>query len=189
VIGDRMSNNMIVGYTKNDESRDSRGSVFPMVDILNAGAVYTTFGFEPFTPNNELRYNSFQFQNNFNIYGDNHDLTFGVSVEKYESENVFFPGSQSAYVYNSLADWYTDANDYLANPNRTTSPVNLRRFQVRWNNIPGQVKPVQPLEVTFAGLYAQDEWRPTDNLTMTFGLRVETPKFGNTASRTRKLTP
>ena len=181
VIGDRMSNNMIVGFTKNDESRDSRGSIFPMVDVLNAGAVYTTFGFEPFTPNNELRYNSFQFQNNFNIYGDNHDLTFGVSVEKYESENVFFPGSQSAYVYNSLADWYTDANDYLANPNRTTSPVNLRRFQVRWNNIPGQVKPIQPLEVTFAGAYAQDEWRASDNLTMTFGLRVETPIFGNTA--------
>ena len=51
---------------------------------------------------------------------------------------MFFPGSQSVYVYNSLADFYTDANDYLANPNRTTSPVTLRRFQVRWNNIPGQ---------------------------------------------------
>lgn len=181
VINDRMSNNMIIGYTKNDESRDSRGSIFPMVDVLQSSQVYTTFGFEPFTPNNELRYNSFQFQDNFTIYGNNHDLTFGVSVERYESENVFFPGSQSAYVYNSLADWYTDANDFLANPNRTTSPVNLRRFQVRWNNIPGQEKPIQPLEVTFAGLYAQDEWRVTNNLTTTFGVRLETPTFGNTA--------
>ena len=60
---------------------------------------------------------------------------------------MFFPGSQSAYVYNSLADFYTDANDYLANPNRTISPVTLRRFQVRYNNIPGQEKPIQPLDV------------------------------------------
>ena len=82
-----------------------------------------------------------------------------ASAERYESENVFFPGSQSVYVYNSLADFYTDANDYLANPNRTTSPVTLRRFQVRWMNIPGLDKPVQPLEVWYAGLYAQDEWQ------------------------------
>ena len=54
-------------------------------------------------------------------------LTFGGAVEKYHSENVFFPGKQSAYVYNSLADFYTDANGYLANPNRTTalSPLSL----------------------------------------------------------------
>ena len=89
----------------------------------------------------------------------NHTLTFGASAERYESENVFFPGSQSAYVYNSLADFYTDANDYLANPNRTTSPVTLRRFQVRWMNIPGLDKPIQPLEVWYTGVYAQDEWQ------------------------------
>ena len=74
-----------------------------------------------------------------------HSLTFGASLEKYNSENVFFPGKQSAYVYNSLADFYTDLNGYLANPNRTTSPVSLRRFQVRYSNIPGQEKPIQPL--------------------------------------------
>ena len=33
------------------------------------------------------------------------------------------------------------------------------RFQVRWNNIPGQEKPIQPLEVFYTGGYAQDDWR------------------------------
>ena len=179
-IADNLSNSMIVGYTSNDESRKSLGSVFPMVDILQSNSVYTTFGFEPFTPNNELRYNSIQFQDNFTRYGARHDQTIGVSIERYESENVFFSGSQSVYVYNSLADFYTDANDYIANPGRTTSPITLNRFQVRWMNVPGLTKPVQPLEVLFAGIYAQDEWRALDNLTMTFGLRLETPKFGDT---------
>jgi len=45
-----------------------------------------------FTPNNELRYNSQQFQNNFTIYGDKNDFTLGVSVERYESENRLLPG-------------------------------------------------------------------------------------------------
>jgi len=65
-------------------------------------------------------------------------------------------------------------------PNRTTSPVSLRRFQVRYANQPGMEKPVQPLEVLFAGVYAQNEYRPSRNLTTTFGLRVEQARFGDT---------
>src|SRR5207253_1672551 len=93
----------------------------------------------------------------------------------------FFDAAQSIYVYNSLADFYTDANDYIANPARTVSPVTLRLFQVRYANIPGQVEPVQPLDVLYSGIYAQDEWKPTRNLTLTAGLRVDAPKFKNTA--------
>jgi hypothetical protein len=181
MIGDNKSNNLIIGYSHHDESRGSRGDFFPFVDILDAGSVYTSFGFEPFTPNNELRYSSFQLQNNFTIHGAQHSLTFGASLERYESENVFFPGSQSVYSYNSLQDFYTDANDYLANPNRTTSPVTLRRFQLRWANIPGMEKPIQPLEVVFGGIYAQDEWQVNRNLRVTGGLRVDVPFFGSTA--------
>ena len=132
-----------------------------MVDILGGdNSTYMSLGSEPFTPNNELRYKTFQLQDNFTRFSSKHTLTFGGTVERYESENVFFPGSQSAYVYNTLDDFITDVNGYLANPNRTTSTVNLRRFQVRYNNIPGQEKPIQPLRGLYSGGYAQDEWRP-----------------------------
>ena len=182
-FGSRVSNNMIIGYTKNDESRESRGAFFPMVDILQDGINYLSFGAEPFTPNNELRYNTFQFQNNLQFTGERHEITAGVTAQRYRSENVFFPGSQSVYVYNSLADFYADANGYLANQNRTTSPVTLNRFQVRFNNIPGQTKPVQPLDVFYAGAYVQDQIRVTPRLNATFGLRVDVPNFKNTALR------
>ncbi len=182
VIGNSMSNNVIVGYTTQDESRGDVGKLFPFVDILDgSGVAYTSFGSEPFTPNNELRYNTFQAQDNFTKFGNKHSLTFGGSIERYRSENVFFPGKQSAYVYNSLADFLTDANGFLANPNRTTSPVTLRRFQVRYSNIPGQVKPIQPLSVLYGSGYAQDEWRPQTNITVSVGLRVDVPVFGDTA--------
>jgi hypothetical protein len=175
-----MANNLIVGYTYSDESRGDVGKLFPFVDIMNAGTVYTSFGSEPFTPNNELRYSSYQIQDNFTVDLGNHVLTFGFSGEKYRSENVFFPGKQSVYVYSSLADFYTDANDYIANPNRTTSPVTLNRFQVRYNNIPGQVKPLQPLDVYYVGAYAQDEWQVSKTLRLTMGLRFDVPSFGET---------
>jgi len=181
-IGNRMSNNLIAGYTSSDESRQKISPPwFPLVDILQGTTAYTSFGFEPFTPDNQLRYHSTQLQDNYTIYLPNHSLTFGVSVEKYHSTNVFFPGAQSVYVYNSLSDFYTDADDYLANPTRMVSPVTLNKFEVRYSNISGQTEPVQPLDVLYAGVYAQDVWRPIPHLTLTGGLRIDAPKFKNTA--------
>jgi outer membrane receptor protein involved in Fe transport len=180
-LGSNMSNQVIAGITKNDESRAYKGSFFPLVDILNGGINYISFGFEPFTPNNQLRYKTLQFQDNLSIALEKHDVTFGVTAQKYNSANVFFPGAQSAYVYNSLADFYADANGFLANPTRTTAPVTLNKFQVRYNNIPGQTEPLQPLEVYTYGAYAQDEWRATNNLKMTLGVRVDVPIFSATA--------
>jgi len=180
VWSDSLANNLLVAYSYHDESRGALETLFPMVDILEGNTVYTTFGSEPFTPNNELRYKSLFIKNDVTKFADKHSLVGGVSFQRYESENVFFPGSQSAYVYRSLEDFYTDANDYLANPNRTTSPVNLRRFQVRWANIPGMEKPVQPLEVNYVGAYAQDDWRPRSDLSVTIGVRMDVPFFAET---------
>jgi Carboxypeptidase regulatory-like domain len=180
IMGTNSANRLIVGYSHHDESRGALDTLFPFVDILDSGTTYTSFGSEPFTPNNELRYWSLQFQDSYTMHRGNHDLTFGGSAQRYKSENVFFPGAQSVYSYNSLADFYTDARGYLANPNRTTSPVTLRRFQVRWMNIPSLSKPIQPLQVWYSGVYGQDEWRATKNLKVIYGLRVDVASFGDT---------
>ncbi len=181
VVGSSMSNNLIVGYTKQDESRGQLDTLFPFVDILDGGNTYTSFGSEPFTPANLLLYDTFQAQDSFTKYGTHHSLTFGGAVEKYHSDNSFYPGIQSAYVYNSLDDFYADANDYLANPGRMMSPVALNKFQVRYSNVPGSVNPpFQPLDVWYTSLYAQDEWRPRTNLTVTGGVRMDVAKFGAT---------
>lgn len=180
IIGTKMANSLIVGHSYSDESRGYKGEMFPLVDILESGSVYTTFGFEPFTPANQLRYRTTQVQDSLTRFGEKHSLTVGASYERYHSDNVFYPGSQSVYVYRSLADFYTDARDYLANRNRTTSPVNLERFQVRYMNIPGQDEPLQPLDVNYWGAYAQDEWAVRDNLKVIAGVRVDVASFGDT---------
>ncbi|HTY39114.1 MAG TPA: carboxypeptidase regulatory-like domain-containing protein [Bacteroidota bacterium] len=177
IVSDNMSNNLLVGYSYSNESRGDVGTLFPFVDILNAGTVYTSFGSEPFTPNNELYYWSYQMQDNFTWDLGAHVLTFGVAGEKYHSENVFFPGKQSVYVYNSLTDFYTDANNYL---NKVNAPGIARMFQVRYINIPGMSKPVQPLDVYYWSAYAQDEYQATKNLKLTLGLRLDMPTFGAT---------
>ena len=66
-------------------------------------------------------------KNDFTKFGTKHEFTFGGRIERYHSDNVFFNCcKQGAWVYNSLDDFYADARDALANPNRTTSPVTSR---------------------------------------------------------------
>ncbi len=186
-FGGRAANSLIVGFTKQDESRPNTTKLFPLVDIhdgstgtLSASTAYTSFGYEPFTPQNTLKYDSFQIQDNFSLFRGPHTFQFGVSYEKYKSMNIFFPSSQSIYSYRSLADFYTDANAFL---NNVPSTVTVARFNVRYANQPGLTTPVQPLRVQYLGLYAQDQWKVFDNFSFTYGLRMEAPFFAATGLR------
>src|ERR1019366_3322002 len=81
-----MTNNLLVGYTHQDESRGPQGQtpLFPFVVIgdglaqAGTSAVsYAAFGNEPFTPYNLLRYNTFQVQDSVTKFLNNHSITFG----------------------------------------------------------------------------------------------------------------
>ena len=188
VIGSSMSNSLITGYTTNDESRRPLGDLFPFVDILQENTAYVSFGSEPFTVQNELKYHTFQLQDSFLKFTSRHTLTFGFSTQKYHSDNVFWSCCpQSNYTFNSLADFYAEAGAAAANPNRTTAiPGALRSFKVRYSNVPNLDKPLQQLEVWYSGGYVQDEWRPRRDLTVTGGLRFDISAFKNTAYQNAK---
>ena len=118
ILGSTLSNNLIAGYTTNNENRLDPGKLFPVVDILGPdGTTYANFGTESFTPNNELLYDTYQLQDSVTKFANKHSLTFGGSAQKYQSDNSFFNCcKQSLWVYNSLSDFYADANGFLANP-------------------------------------------------------------------------
>ena len=65
VLGSTMSNSLRVTYSSSDESRPQSDVLFPFVDILLGSTAYISFGSEPFTPNNELRYKSFEVKDDF----------------------------------------------------------------------------------------------------------------------------
>lgn len=182
VLGSTMSNTLRVNYSSSDESRPQNFTLFPFVDILQGSTAYISFGSEPFTPNNELRYQQYEVKDDFTKFSTKHELTFGGRVERYHSDNVFFNCcKQGAWVYNSLDDFYADARATLTNPNRAASSIAARNYQVRYMNIPGLDKPSQPLTAIYGGAYAQDVWRPRTNLSITAGVRFDVPVFENTA--------
>jgi hypothetical protein len=186
-LSSTLFNNLIVSYDKQIEDRAYMSPMFPTIDIREGSATYTSVGFDPFTPGNKLDYWTFNVTNNVTKYMEKHTLVGGFNFQKYQSNNLFFPASNGVYIFNSLADFYTAANQSLANGGRpsTFAPA---RFQFRYSALPGAVEPMQVLKTNRLDLYLQDEYNATQNLKLTFGLRANVISFENTALENKAIT-
>jgi hypothetical protein len=180
-------NNLIVSYDKQIENRDYMSQLFPTIDIREGSATYTSVGFDPFTPGNKLDYTTFNITNNLTKYLDKHTLVGGFNYQKYQSNNLFFPASNGVYIFNSLNDFYTAANQSLANGGRPSAFV-PSRFQFRYSALPGAVDPMQTLKSDRLDLYLQDEFDATQNLKLTFGIRANIIGFEQTALENPAVT-
>jgi hypothetical protein len=179
-ISNTLHNNLIVSYDKQIENRGYLSQMFPTIDIKEGSTTLTSVGFDPFTPGNKLDYNTFNITNNLTKYLNKHTLVGGFNFQKYQSNNLFFPASNGVYIFNSLADFYTAANQSLANGGRpsTFAPA---RFQFRYSALPGAIEPMQTLKSDRLDLYLQDEYNATKDLKLTFGIRANIIGFENTA--------
>jgi hypothetical protein len=179
-ISNTLHNNLIVSFDKQIENRGYMSPMFPTIDIREGAATYTSVGFDPFTPGNKLDYWTFNVTNNVTKYLNKHTLVGGFNFQKYQSNNLFYPASNGVYIFNSLADFYTAANQSLANGGRpsTLAPA---RFQLRYSALPGAVEPLQTLNTNRLDLYIQDEYNATKNLKLTVGLRANVIGIENTA--------
>lgn len=178
-LSNTFHNNLIVSYDKQIEDRAYMSSMFPTIDIREGAATYTSVGFDPFTPGNKLNYWTFNVTNNLTKYLNKHTLVGGFNFQQYQSNNLFFPASNGVYIFNSLADFYTAANQSLANGGRpsTFAPA---RFQFRYSALPGAVEPMQVLKTNRVDFYVQDEYKASKNLNLTVGLRANIIDFNNT---------
>ena len=182
-----LHNNLIVSYDKQIEDRAYMSNLFPTIDIREGSATYTSVGFDPFTPDNKLNYWTFNITNNLTKYFDKHTVVAGVNFQRYQSNNLFFPASNGVYIFNSLNDFYTAANQSLA-ANGAPSTFAPARFQFRYSALPSGVAPMQTLESSRTDFYLQDEFNGFKNLKLTAGLRANVIAFENTALENTAVT-
>lgn len=182
-----LHNNLIVGYDRQIEDRAYLSQLFPTIDIREGSATYTSVGFDPFTPGNKLNYGTFHITDNITKYMEKHTLTGGVNFESYKSNNLFYPASNGVYIFNSLNDFYTAANQSLA-ANGAPSTFAPARFQMRYSALPGGAEPMQVLKTNRLDLYGQDVWSLTNDLKLTFGLRTAVISFDNTALENKAIS-
>lgn len=166
-FGSKFSNKLLVGYTAFRDHREPKSVPFPVIDIFDAnGNLAITAGSEMFSTHNILNQNVFQFTDNFSYYMNKHTLTAGVNLEVFKFENSFNLFYYPWHMYNSVQDFLNttvndvDYNQEVANSNQ--NPYN-------WSYI----------DVAQLGFYVQDEFAASDNLNLTFGLRVDVPIYLN----------
>ncbi len=171
-FSNRVSNKLQVGYTALRDFRSSlSGADFPLVDILNGlGQSYTAFGYEPFTYNNVLNTNVFQFSDIVTVYKGNHEITLGTQNYIKRFKNGFSPNYAGAYQFNNLTDFYNSAMNGAPTAANYTLSYAL--------NKDGSF-PFAQVGSNELGFFAQDKWRAKDNLTVTYGLRFDLPIFTN----------
>ena len=192
-FGDNMSNKFIAGYTRVRDDRDA-AAIFPTVTIADgANNSEISLGAEPFSTANVLEQDVFTVTNNFSYFAGNHTITVGTHNEFYSIFNTFIPFNYGSYEYFSRDDFLqgvcaagNGSSSYCQTnfPGGATNPTNLilRGFSIPdLANNTGQFGDNSNNAETFNafqfGVYAQDEWRVTDNLRLTLGVRLDVPKI------------
>ncbi|MGC4103044.1 TonB-dependent receptor [Ferruginibacter sp.] len=168
-LNTRFSNKMVnkfqIGYTALRDFRTTQGnSDLPLVDILSGGNIYTTFGYEPFTYNNKLNTNNFQFSDILTFYNGSHEITAGTQNSFKKYLNGFAPAYQGAYQFASLTDFYNSVN------NGTTTAL---RYAVQYSALKDGSFPYAKAGSNDISLFAQDKWSVRKNFTLTYGIRFD----------------
>lgn len=165
-FSNKLSNKLQIGYTalRDYRSSHSNSSTFPLVDILNNGNIYTTFGFEPYTYNNKLNTDVYQFNDILTFYKGAHEFTIGTQNSYKKYQNAFAPGYQGGYQFNSLTDFYNSVNNGTAN---------AKSYYLQYSALPGGDFPWAYAGSTELSQFIQDKWRPTTDFTLTYGIRFD----------------
>jgi len=208
-FSNKISNEVTFGYTANRDFRAVKGGNFPMVDIqdgnspltaiptsgtstvpaaqTNQSLNYISFGNDPFTPNNLLNTDTWQFSDNLTAYLGKHTVSAGVSYESFKFTNGFTPLINGVYTFNNLADFYTAANAYLTNPTATFSPVFMRNYRANFSNLPGGGPWLATTKARQIAAYIQDEVNLESNFSLTYGIRFEIPYFSGSGFENKEV--
>lgn len=175
--GEGFSNRFFTSYNRFRDFRTPNSEPFPTLEIGVNGVTYTTVGHEPFSINNVLNQDVFQLTEELSIYSGNHVYTIGGGYERFQfdnSFNLFFFGNFAAPVeaggtaFSSLEEFFE-----FTDPN---SP-NFRDFNAEVEAALQNDFPFAPFQTGQVQFFAQDEYRATDHLNLTFGLRMDIPQY------------
>jgi hypothetical protein len=172
-FGDKMANELIIGYTSIRDDRSGRDGVdIPEIEVRESGLTMTA-GPDRFSSANELDQDILEVTNNFSYFAGDHILTVGTHNEFFSFRNLFIRSFFGYYVFNSLAD--LDAGT-------------VADYQRAFSRDPNDPKKSAEFSVAQFGFYAQDEWTVSSRLKLTFGIRVDIPTFPETPERNDSVT-
>jgi len=185
LLGNKFSNKLQVGYTAFIDSRNPFSTPFPVININKDGIRYIVAGHEPFSIHNRLDQNVIQISDQFNIYSGDHTFTVGSSFERFSFDNSFnlnaYGGTFDAG-YQSVAAFLDSVNSGALDAQVTAAEAT---FQANGGDdgVEGEGWTLAETNIGQWGIYVQDEWRATEDLTITLGVRADVPLYFDTPEK------
>lgn len=143
---------------------DPAGQAIPSLEVnelgligFNAAATRTAAGFAINLPQSGV-YNNYQIVDNVIYIRGSHSMKFGIDLRRQEQAAVFNPSLRGRVSYSSLNNLVSDT--------ALTATINTP--------LPG-VPTKQHYKYNDYFFFVQDEWRATKNLTLSYGIRYESP--------------
>ncbi|MCQ2162287.1 MAG: carboxypeptidase regulatory-like domain-containing protein [Bacteroidales bacterium] len=119
---------------------------------------------------NSMNSNTYTFTDNLSIFKGNHTITLGTHDEIFNFANGFIQYAYGEYIFNSVADFFDNK---------------LNQYEYKYvdpNLTGGDTMWVATTWAAEFGAYLQDEWKPSRNFTLTYGVRADVPVLLNKPS-------
>jgi hypothetical protein len=156
-------NELRVTYTRVRDRRDHAFDQppFPQVTVVLTGSTTVVAGTEQFSARNAIDQDIIELNDAYTILKGNHTFTIGTHNEFLKLSNLFIRDNFGTYRFNTI-DLFEQgfAQQYDRSFSATSDPLQPAAFKV--NQL---------------GFYAGDSWRARSNVTLTYGLRVDAPRF------------
>ena len=153
-----------VSFQRIRDRRGPRTAPFPQVTIDLEGGEDIRFGTEQFSTANALDQDIIEIHNDLTWVRGRHQITIGTHNELFRFDNLFIRDNFGVYEFTSPALFEQGlAQSYSYSFSRTADPRHAAEFGVYQ-----------------LGFYAGDQWRVRDNLTLTYGIRLDAPIFPDT---------
>ncbi len=163
-----------VAYTRLRQEADY-GDPFPSVRVETPSGYNVDFGVERFRHANQLDQDYFEITANMTYFTGEHTLTFGTNNYLNTFRNLFIQDALGTYTFANIYD----GEDLVQSGIERFALGAPNRYQFSYSTdeaLYGRLPEANWGYNTFA-VYAQDEWRVTDLLNLTFGVRADLTVF------------
>jgi hypothetical protein len=166
LVGKSASNKMLVTYTDVNDDRKPMGQNFPRVSIRD-GSGTIIFGPDNSSTSNLLTQKNWSFYDEFKVTLGKHALKLGVDYEYNDVFNTFIQNTFGNYTYNSIPDFLNNAKPFSY----------VYGFSLIDKVDGDNTKAAAAFKIAKGSMFLNDEIRPTENLTLSYGIRADYYKF------------